>query len=126
MEDKHVKTVIEFAKNLIDEVRDETIKIEHNTMLRPFGSKGDKELHEITKTFNDEQKKALLRYICDTTDATIFHFFRMLDEHDEYDLVIRKGKKEVLSIKEISDGVYGDMLCMIEDKGYGKYPVFND
>ena len=123
MEDKHVKTVMAFAKDLIDEVRNETIEVEEITLNRPFGGETTKQMYEEAKSFTDKQKETLMKFVYDSIDSTIFHFFRMLDEHDEYDLVIRKGKKEVLSIKEISDGVYGDIVGLITEENYGKYPM---
>ena len=123
MEAKHVKIVDEFAKDLIDEVRNETIEISEIILSSSFGGKTTQQMYEEAKSFTDKQKETLMKFVYDSIDRTIFYFFRMLDEHDEYDLVIRKGKKEVLSIKEISDGVYGDIVGLITEENYGKYPM---
>ncbi len=125
MKKEHETILNEFGKALMEGTRDEAVLDVEMILSGKTSHPVRRKVYESTLSFTEEQKKILRKFILDSIDNALFHFFRLLDEHEELDLIKYQDeeKKNYLSLKNISDGLGGDLVG--EDgwiEKYSKYP----
>lgn len=95
-----------FGKALIRSVRDRSIEKFDKISTGSLKSQKALELHEITKQFNDEQKKAIRQLVIETIDNSLFNFLDMIEQNEDDINLIVSGK----DINKLSDGLSGELF----------------
>lgn len=127
MKKEHIEIINKFGQRVIDWIRDKSFESTLRVLNGDVSIEREIDLYEKSLELSDAQKETLKKYVFEAIDNTIFNFFYMIEqsdiESDKLDLILYtdKEKKEYLSLIEISDGLYGDMLGLV-DEGKSKYP----
>lgn len=118
-----MKSVNMFGKNLVEQVRDESIEKSENVLDGSIKSDAAQRLANKLKHLSKEDRAALSELILLTVDSTLHNLLWLFEESPNLDIVVHDDDMKFLT--EESDGLSGELHG--EDgwiEKYGKYPSF--
>jgi hypothetical protein len=98
-----------FGKELIENVRDESMD---EYLMIKFGkmkSSDAKALTALISSFSSEDVKKLDKIVLDLTDRVLHNVLRMFDESGDFAIVSKKSAEPDEDIAQLSDGLSGEL-----------------
>jgi hypothetical protein len=102
-----------FGQLLMKRVRDQTI-FEWD-MIIDGRAKGvtAKHVHEMLSSFDAQQLEVLHRLVPDIVDTTLHHLLWTLEQEKSVDVAVHTAEGVVPSLREVSDGLAGELYDWI-------------
>jgi hypothetical protein len=104
-----------FGQLLMTKVRDEAISDWDRIVDGRMKSQRASELHQAVATFSEEQQKVFLSLVPEVVDTVLHHLLWMFDQRNDVMLGVRSDDKKIENLKEISDGLPGELYS---DEGW--------
>lgn len=108
------KTLEEFGKTLISDVRDRTIRNIDSIVIGKMKDYSSQEMYKKISCMDINQKELINQLISMTVDFTLHNFLEMFESHEDIQLIINNQNLNLLS-----DGLAGELYT--EDGWIQKY-----
>lgn len=124
MDKLNINNILDFfGKIFVKEIYDVSVRRAHNIIDGKVNAPSLLKMHDNFHGISNENLGHIKEFAQETIMATLHNFFWMIEQSDDFDLVV-KTKDGTISLKEISDGLYGEAYG--EDGWIAKYSDYTD
>lgn len=110
------KTALDkFGQILIQNVRDESISDWKMIVTGQMKSQRAQSIRDKLSGLTDEQRQVFLSMISEVADTVLHHLLQCLEEEDDIELAITADGNRVQSLRDVSDGLPGELYT---DEGW--------
>lgn len=103
------------GKLIMEKARDDSISCLFDEIKGNINSYQGIRIRELLTNFNKEQIEIIIKLVPTVVDTSLHYFLDMIDSSDEIKLLFKEGDLNYIDIKELSDGLAGELYS---DEGW--------